>query len=267
MDNQAFLTRFGFKFIKSSTHMRRTIMFDELSYLLSYVSNNEASKNDYINAITKDNCLSKRSVQNRKFTSKYLTELYGLDPELPIFRALLYFWGREERSRSLLALLCAYTRDPLLRLSMPFIIDHQEEQTVERVLLEEYIDKHFPGRFSQNTLISMAQNLNATWTKSGHLKGRAIKTRVKVSATPGATAYALFLAYLAGGRGRALFQTEYVRLLDSTEDVLIELAGKASSRGWLIFNRVADVLEVQFPNLLTSAEMRWVYEQTRAPAE
>lgn len=267
MASQAILTRFGFKFNKNSTHVRRTMMFDELSLLLSCVIDREPLKTDYIKAITEDNCLAKRSVQNRKFTAKYLTELYVLDPELPVFRALLYFWERDEKARPLLALLCAYTRDSLLRMSMPFIFDHQEGETVDRLLLEEYIEERFPGRFSKNTLSSIARNINATWTKSGHLEGRAKKIRTKVYTTPGATAYALFLAYLTGGRGRALLLTEYARLLDSTEDTLIDLAGEASRRGWIICNHVADVLEVQFPNLLTSTEMEWVHEQNRALAE
>jgi hypothetical protein len=264
MDSKAMLTRFGFKFNKGGTHTGRTMMLDELSLLLSYVNDPDASRADYISAIVEDNCLAKRSVQNRKLTAKYLTELYALNLEFPIFRVLLYFWKRDEEARPLLALLCAFARDPLLRMSMPFIFNHREGRIVSRVHLEEYIEERFPGRFSKNTLSSVAQNINATWTQSGHLKGRSKKIRAKARATPGAVAYAFFLAYLTGGRGKTLLHTEYARLLDSREDILLDLASGASRRGWIIFNRVADVLEIRFPNQLTTTEVGWVHEQNQS---
>ncbi len=264
MNSRSFLTRFGFKFNKNSTHIRRTMMFGELSLLLTYVSNRKAKKSEYIRAIKEDNCLGKRSVQNRKLTAQYLTELYGLDPSLAVFRTLLYFWDRDEQSRPLLAFLCAYTRDQLLRLSMPFIFDHQEGEAVDRFLLEAYIEEHFPGRFSKNTLSSISRNVNSSWTQSGHLRGYLKKYRAKIISTPGATAYALFLAYLTGGRGKSLLASEYVRLLDSPEDRLLMLAAGASQRGWMVCNHIDDVLEVRFPNLLTDVEMEWSHEQNRA---
>lgn len=264
MNNKVVLTHYGFKFNKNSTHTRRTMMLDEISLLLSYVNNRKAKKAEYIKAITEDNCLGKRSVQNRKFTAKYLIELYGLDPNLAVFRALLYFWDRDEQSRPLLTFLCAYTRDQLLRLSMSFIFDHQEGEAVDRLLLEAYIEEYFPGRFSKSTLASIGQRLSTTWTRSGHLSGRLKKVRTKVNNTPGATAYALLLAYLAGERGKSLLASEYVRLLDTPEERLLMLAAEASQRGWMVCNHIDDVLEVRFPNLLTDVEMEWSHEQNRA---
>jgi hypothetical protein len=107
----------------------------------------------------------------------------------------------------------------------------------------------------------MAQNINASWTKSGHLAGRAKKIRQKHRPTPGAASFALLLGYLIGARGEALFATEYVKLLDIPKDRVIELAETASSRGWITLKKVGDVIEVLFPKHLTQTEMELVREQ------
>jgi hypothetical protein len=173
-----------------------------------------------------------------------------------------YFWERDTDGQSLLALICAYSRDALLRMSAPFIMQYKEGEIVNRETLEVYIEKKFPDRFSKATLESLAQNLNSTWTKSGHLIGRAKKVRSRANATPGSVSYALFLGYLTGVRGEELFRTEYACLLDCSIDRSIKLAEEASLRGWIVFKRIGDVMEVLFPNLLTEQEREWIREQT-----
>lgn len=73
--------------------------------------------------------------------------------------------------------------------------------------------------------------------------------------------YALFLGYLTGIRGESLFTTEYASLLDCPKAHLIELAEDASRRGWIVFKRIENVIEVQFYNLLTAQERGWILEQ------
>ncbi len=53
-----------------------------------------------------------------------------------------------------------------------------------------------------------------------------------------------------------------IKLLDCSFDKAIERAEEASRRGWIIFKRIGDVMEVQFPNLITAEEMEWVREQS-----
>lgn len=72
-----------------------------------------------------------------------------------------------------------------------------------------------PGRFSKATLKSTTQNINATLTWSGHLIGKVKKIRNKVLPTPGSVSYiALYLGYLTGIRGKALFENEYIKHLN-----------------------------------------------------
>ena len=252
--------RFGFSFTKGGVHTARTIMLQELRFLLSYVNNPEADKDDYIRAIEEDNCLGKRSGKTRQLTKRHLSDLYSLDPTNTLFRSLLYFWHRDVNGQPLLALLCAYARDSILRMSVPFILNFTEGTLVKREDLEEFIDNKVPGRFSEATLKSTAQNINSTWTKTGHLVGRKKKIRSRAKATAGSASYALLLGYLRGIRGEALFKSEYTKILDCSTEHVIELAEEASRRGWIVFKRVGNVMEVLFPNLLTIQEMEWIRE-------
>lgn len=258
-DNQK-LERFGFRFGRSGAHTSRTMMLKEIRQLLSYIGDDKADKATYFKAIEADNCLGKRSVKTRQLTARHLVELYSLDPQQALFRSLLYLWSRDEVGQPLLALLCAYARDPLLRRSATFILGFEPGQLVKREMLEDFIDGNEPGRFSEATLKSTAQNINSTWTQSGHLVGRKEKIRSGANPTAGSTAYALFLGYLSGARGEALFTTEYAKLLDCSASKAMELAEEAARRGWIVFKRVGNVMEVLFPNLLTNQELEWIRE-------
>jgi hypothetical protein len=259
MDNR--ISHFGFKFEKGGVHTSRTMMLEDLRTLLSCVSNPGSTKAGYLRAIEEDNCLGKRSGRTRKLTAGHLVSLYSLDSSVTIFRSLLYFWNRDTEGQPLLALMCAYGRDSLLRKSSSFILKFNQGEIITRKALEEYIDSKDPGHFSIATLRSTAQNLNSTWTKSGHLSGKARKTRSRSKATPGSVSYGLFLGYLMGFRGEALFMTDFAHLLDCSVEKAIELAEEASRRGWIVFKHVGNVIEVQFPNLLTVEEREWIRDQ------
>ena len=256
------LSRFGFSFERGGAHTSRTMMLEELGALLTYVDRSEANKSDYLQAIDDENCLGKRSGKTRTLTYRHLVDLYSLDRTNVLFRALLYFWNRDIDGQPLLALLCTFARDSIFRSTAPFILKFPEGATITRESLEEFIDAQEPGRFSKATLKSTAQNINSTWTKSGHLYGRTRKVRSRANPTAGSVSYALLLGYLAGSRGQALFQTEYTKLLDCTFDKAIELAESASRKGWIVFKRVGDVIEVLFPNLINQEEMEWLREQS-----
>lgn len=255
------LTRFGFSFDKGGAHQARTMMFQDLTTLIEYVDNPEALKKDYINAIENDNCLGKKSGQTRKISSRHLKSLYSLDPGITLFRNMLFFWNRDLKSRPLLALLCTITRDAVFRISVPFIQSCADGQIVGKKNLEKYIGERNPERFSPATLGAISRNINVTWTQSGHLTGRVRKIRSLVHPSPGAVSYALLLGFLSGVRGESLFYTEYSQILDCPIEKRIELAQEASRKGWIVFKKVGNVMEVLFPNLLTPQELEWVHEQ------
>lgn len=255
------LSQLGFRFNRSGAHISRTMMLDELTDLLAYVDQPEADKSDYAFAIKEENCLGKRSRITRTLTHKHLVELYALERDNTLFRTLLYFWNRDVQGRPLLALMCAYARDPVLRPTARFILNVPKGERVTRESLEAFIDNIEPNRFSPVTLTSTAQHINSTWTKSGHLRGQARKVRAAANPTAGSVAYAIFLSFLTGARGPALLQTEYAKLLDCAFGKAAELAEEASRRGWIVFKRMGDVIEAQFPNLLTHEQLERLREQ------
>ncbi len=260
MNSNNNISQFGFSLERGGTHSARTMMMDELTSLLSYVEDEQASKDEYLEAIVEDNCLGKRSSKTRILSARHLANLYALDPNIIIFKALLYFWNRDDLGRPILALLCTIVRDNIFRDSLSFILSYTEGQRVSREKLEQFIDNLEPDRFSKTTLKSTAQNINATWTKSGHLSGRVKKIRTMVRPTPGVVAFALLLGYLEGVRGELLFEADYIKILDCSTEKAIELAQEASTSGWIIFKHVGRVIEVLFPNILTAEDMELIRE-------
>lgn len=259
--NKNNLVRFGFSFERGGVHTARTIMLDELTALLSFVDDPKAPKSSFLEAIQNANCLGKRSVKTRTLTFRHLSDLYGLDPNLLIFRALRFFWQRDLNGQPLLAALCAYCRDPIFRNTTSFVLGFKEGTIVSRESLEEFIDQQEPSRFSEATLKSTAQNINSSWTKAGHLFGRAQKVRRCAYATTGSVSFALLLGYINGLRGETLLNSEYTQLLDCSYAKTLELAEDASRRGWISLNRVGQIIEVNFPNLIVDQELEWLREQ------
>ena len=261
--SQKKLDLFGFNMkAGGGVHTSRTIMLLELETLLSRVADSSSEKAVYQLAIVDDNCLSKRTENTRKLTFQHLVELYGLSSDIILFRALLFFWKRDVDAQPLLALLCAYARDPLLRTATPYMLALKDGNIMAREALEQHLEGLFPGRFSPATLKSTAQNLNSSWTKSGHLTGKALKRRTPVTPTAGALSYALFLGYLSGVRGQALLTSDYVRILNCPVSLALTLAEEASRKGWMVWKRVGDVMEVHFPNLINLQEAEWIREQS-----
>lgn len=255
------LQKFGFLFGKGGPHAARTIMFDDLAAVLDALNSRSTSREAFLAAIVEENCLSKKSGKTRTLTHRHLSELYGLDVSVPIFRVMLSFWNKEKEGRELLATLCAISRDALLRKSHEWIAETTIGTVVTREDIEARLADAFPDRFSPASLKSIAQNLNGTWTRAGHLKGKVRKVRQRVNPTPAATAYALYLGYLCGARGESLFHTDFSKVLDAPAADLMEKAEAASRRGWIVVKRLGNIIEVLFPNQITEEERRLLNEQ------
>jgi hypothetical protein len=256
------LNRFGFSFDRGGAHLARSMMLEDLRVLLRQTSSVSATREDFTQSILGDNCLGKRSTSARILALRHLRSLYGLDPGIPLFRALRYFWDRDPDAQPLLACLLATARDSVLRQSTPFILSLPCGQPLLRAELEESIDAQEAGRFSKSTLQSAVRNIAATWTQSGHLQGRSHKLRIAAKPTPGSIALALLMGYIGGERGESLFESSYIRMLDCSAENAVQLAENASRRGWIVCKRIGAVVEVLFPNLLTPLEQEWIREQS-----
>lgn len=235
------------------------MMFDELTHLFEHTSPDTARER-YRAEVVDFNVLGKPTQKSRVLTFGHLTELYGLDPAIPVFRVFRKLWAADEPARPVLALTLALVRDPVLRLSESFVLGKALGESVRREEVEALIATGEPDRFSPATLKSIAQNINSSWTQAGYLTGRARKLRTRANVTPTNITYALFLAHLEGLSGQRLFSSRWANLLSGSPGELEALANSASHRGQIVFLNAGGVKEVRFPGFLTAEEEQWLHE-------
>jgi len=245
----------GFRWGQKGTHTSRTIMLDELRLLLASCRR-DAARHEYLSAIHDDNCLGKRTAATRKLSSQRLSELYALDPEVPLFRVMRRCWYADRDGQAILAVLLALARGPLLRASAPPVLRMRPGEELARQQLTDALSRATRSRLSESTLDKAVRNAASSWTQSGHLKGRGRKVRQRVLPTAVTTAYALFLGHLAGTRGAALFQSLWAQVLDAPAGELAELAMDARRLGLLDMSQSGGVIDVAFSRLLASEERR-----------
>lgn len=240
-----YLLPLGFSSTQTGGHMARSMMLNELQILQGALPL-DAGKNDFKEAILGENLLGKPTESSRIKSLHHLTELYGLDPTLLIFRTLRSLGVEAPDDFALLAMLCSYCRDPQLRHSFELISQLAGGETVPRERMEVHIEEGFPGRFSGAMKKSLAQNVNTTWTFAGHLTGRSKKVRALPSPGWAASTYAMFLGYLLDLRGQILLGSVFGRLVNASPQMLISHLSTASSRGWLRLRHAGGVVEIDF---------------------
>ena len=228
------------------THISRTMMLQEIGMLLR-ASAPETSAVAYANAVVVGNVLGKATESTRKKSLRHLRELYGLAPELPIFRVFRQFRDVDVAAEPLLALLCAWTRDPLLRATTPPVFSAAPGEPVSSFALADAVADGFPDRYSLLNQRKIGRNAAATWTQSGHLHGHTKKVRARVDARPAAVAFALWLGSVAGFAGEALLTSPWCRLLDLTAEQARNRAGEAHRHGLLNLRAAGSVVEITFP--------------------
>ncbi|MFO1477608.1 MAG: hypothetical protein U1F98_13275 [Verrucomicrobiota bacterium] len=248
-------SQFGFRSGDKGTHTSRTIMLDELSALLESLPM-EASRADYLAAIVEHNTLGKQTAATRKLTAQRLRELYVLDPNVALFRVLRRFWQDDAPGRPLLALLCALSRDPLLRATAEPVLAMTSGEELSRQRLTSAIRSAVGDRLNDATLDKVVRNASSSWVQSGHLQGRVRKFRQPVRPTPLATAYGLMLGYLEGLRGGRLFETQWTKVFDASPGELRYVAAEAKRLHGLDLKSAGDVIEVGFTSVLTPQEIK-----------
>ncbi|ANQ84131.1 hypothetical protein dqs_1067 [Azoarcus olearius] len=259
MTSNESLTKLGYRLGRGGTHAARTMMFDELTVLFEHTTP-DTTRDGYREEVVSLNILGKPTQKSRALTFGHLTELYGLDPAIPVFRVFRRLWALDEGARPLLALMLALVRDPVLRLSESFVLAKAEGESVLREDVEEFIAAKEPDRFSAASLKSIAQNINGSWTQAGFMTGRVRKVRTAPKVTPTNITYALFLGHLEGLTGQRLFSSRWMTLLCSSPSELETLANSASHRGQIVFLNAGGVKEVRFPGFLTAEEEQWLHE-------
>ncbi|MDP9486151.1 MAG: hypothetical protein M3Q49_10270 [Actinomycetota bacterium] len=231
------------------THASRTTMLSELLLLLEAVPAG-SSPDGYRSAVLDENVLLKGAATTRTKSLRHLRELYVLREEDARYGALRTLWDQDPPSRPLLALLCAVSRDELLRATAELVIETPGGAAVNAGMLSGAVAESFPDRLAPGIVAKVGRNAASSWTQSGHLQGRAKKVRARAAASIGAVVYALMLGHLSGVRGLPLYETLWARLLDAPANEIDALAFAASQRGLLEYRRMGDVAEFGFSGLL-----------------
>ena len=257
-DFHSSLVRLGFRFGDKGTQSSRTIMFNELQFLLDAVPGNR-ERLDYENEVLEDNCLGKQTLSTRKLSLQRLSELYALDPGVPLFRIMRDLWDVNSEGRPQLALLLALARDPLLRMTAAPVLHTAIGKEFARQDMTDALEEGTGGRFNDSTLDKIVRNASSSWTQSGHLQGRARKFRQQLRATPVASAYAFILGYLQGIRGQNLFSCPWTKVLDLDELEARERADDAKRLGLLDMKQSGSLIDISFPKLLTGADKELLY--------
>jgi hypothetical protein len=248
MNNEQELIRLGFRFGISGPHSARSMMIEELKTLL-LGRPKEAMLDDYRQDIEIFNVLHKPTENARKYTFQPIATLYGLSPDIPLFKIFRQWWELSSESQPMLALQLATARDPILRSSAKAILPLHLGERLNREQVEDFLKQEMPDKYSAASLKSIAQNINGTWTQSGYLEGRSKKHRIQPKATYVNIAYALFLAHCHGLSGQRMFESFWCQMLSQDKEHLFELAHRASLRGLINFKQISEVIEVTFPNI------------------
>lgn len=241
------LESFGLKFSPGGAHISRTMMLVELEAVLAAVPVGSATA-DYRDAILQRNVLGKNTDSTRKESLRRLRELYALDETRPIFGILRKLHSIDPTSLSLLALQVAWARDPLLRATTQPVIDASDGDRVTTNSLDQAFEATFPNQYSEPSRNQTARHAASTWTQSGHLIGRANKTRHRIKPSTVAVTLALFLGDIAGYHGATVFSNPWCRLLDLNPDRARTMGQEAHRAGLLNLRAVGEVVELSFPH-------------------
>ena len=238
----------GFRLGAKGTHTSRTMMLAELEAVLA-AAEAGAVRADYAAAIIETNCLSKPTAATRRLSCQRLRELHGLDPALPLFRVLRRLWAFDPASRPLLALLSALARDPLLAATAPVIVSLPPGADFQRAPMRAALRSAVGERLNEAILDKTCGNAASSWTQSGHLEGRTLKKRRRVTASVAAAAFALWLAGAAGCRGAGVFVSAWLRLVDCDPSRARRLALEAKRLGLIDLRMAGDVVELDTARL------------------
>jgi hypothetical protein len=242
------LENFGLKFSSGGAHISRTMMLAELNAVLAAVPAGSGAAG-YREAILQRNVLGKDTDSTRKESLRRLRELYALDEARPIFGLLRRLHAIDAASLPLLAVQVAWARDPLFRATTLPVMDASAGERVETASLAQALETTFPNQYSELNRNKVARNAASSWTQSGHLTGRAKKTRQRIKPTAVAVTMTFFLGNIAGYHGAAVFSNPWCALLDLNADRARAMGQEAHRAGLLNLRAVGEIVELSFPLL------------------
>jgi hypothetical protein len=209
---------------------------------------------DYQRQAVEYNVLGRDTFEGRRRTFRALREMYLLDPDRILFRALRDLWNEDALAQPLLAGLCLLARDSSFRATAPLVLTTRPSDSVSNAMMADVLLSTFPG-YSRSTAEKIGRNTSASWSQTGHLTGRTNKVRALAGPTQVSMTYAMLLGYLQGLRGGPLFNSSWVEFLDVPVADREELAIDAARKGYLEYKTGGNVIEIGFRHLLRPMEI------------
>lgn len=235
----------------------RSVMLPELVSLLA-VTPKDADSDTFRRLVVDEDALHKASVANRQKTFSFIKRLYGLNPELVVYRE---FWRLSmlfPADLEILAGLLAFAREPLLRSCADMVLQIPVGESLGRENFEAWIREAAPGRYSQTMYVSFSHNLYASFFQLGYLGDAAGKSRLRLRlhVRPVAVAFAAFLDWLMGLNGLALLQGRYSSTLELSKAEHLSLLTSAGQLGLMRVAHAGGVLHIDFSSWLQPGEFR-----------
>lgn len=229
-------------------HTSRTIMSSELSLVM-----NHSIEGGDFNEILNSNVSNKLSNRNLLKTNQYLRQLYGFDMEDLLFRCFKHYWTLvDNKKKSILALLFAFSNDFLLKESIDIVVNTKVGERVTIEKFDDNIEKYHQGKYSINTRRSAARNVASSWKQAGYIQGKIKNIRVQPIHDYYTVAFALLLSYLHGDRGEYILLSKWIKALALKTDELRDLIKEAAKRDLLQYQYGGNVTVISFENQLNT---------------
>ena len=123
-----------------------------------------------------EDALHKPSAANRTKTFSFLRSLYGLNPQLPIYREFTRLCHLSPVDTTVLACSLAFAREPVLKACADMVLDTAIGKPLGREDFEAWVREYAPGRYSQSMYVSFSHNLYASFFQLGYLSDAVGKT-------------------------------------------------------------------------------------------
>lgn len=235
---------------KRTIHTARTMMLSELSQVMDHnVEGVEFSE------IMNANVSNKLSSSNLIQTNRHLKQLYSFDNNDILFKSFRHYWQLSNNvNRGILTLLFALTNDYLLSESIDVVISTEIGRKVAIETLGENIERYHPGRYSDNTRRSAAQNIASSWKQAGYIEGRIKNIRTDANPDYTTVSFALLLSYINGDRGEFILSSKWVKALALNTEELRDLIKEAAKRDMLQYQHAGSVTIISFDKQLKLIE-------------
>lgn len=235
----------------------RSVMLPELAALLN-IAPADADMAHLQHLVINEDALHKTSASNRLKTFTFLRRLYGLNPDLPVFREFSRLRQLFPGDSTQLAASLAFAREPLLRACANFVLETAIGKPLGREDFEAWIREYAPGRYSQTMYVSFSHNLYASFFQLGYLGVAAGKRRLRQrrDVRPVAVAYAAFLDWLTGLNGLALLAGNFSKTLELSRDEHLRQLKACGQLGLMRVALAGGILQLDFSDWLRAGETR-----------